>query len=140
MEQVRAWLDDRRTVHVTISRQFYDGSCDRFYIETGRSTVPCVIEERLELLDSVSYTLWTEKELLPSEEIILWEEHGCSVPVRTRFITRTAWFEETYSYNGPLGAEYDRQATIFRVWAPAALEVQLIILQDGQRKKRNIFF
>ena len=135
MEQVRAWLDDRRTVRVTISRQFYDGSCDRFYIESGSTTVACVIEERLELLDGISYTLWTEKELLPSDELILWEEHGCSVPVCTRFITRTSWFEETYSYNGPLGAEYDRQATIFRVWAPTALEVQLILLEEGQRRQ-----
>ncbi|WFN91157.1 type I pullulanase [Arcanobacterium wilhelmae] len=40
-------------------------------------------------------------------------------------------FNEKFAYDGPLGAEYTPQATTFRLWAPTATWVELMLGEDG---------
>ena len=49
-------------------------------------------------------------------------------------IIRSKEFEEKYKYDGPLGFEYSKEKTIFRVWTPVAKEIVLeLVYNDSKR-------
>lgn len=53
-------------------------------------------------------------------------------------ITKTARFELDNYYDGPLGFEYKKEYTIFRVWTPVAKDLRLVLIND--QKEEEFFF
>ncbi|MBU8905254.1 type I pullulanase [Desertibacillus haloalkaliphilus] len=51
-------------------------------------------------------------------------------PVTVGEVVRTKRFDRTYSYSGSLGPLYDQKETTFKVWAPTAIDVRLVIYLD----------
>lgn len=49
-------------------------------------------------------------------------------PLSLGKITRTPRFEFETAYNGPLGCEYHKEYTVFRIWAPVAKEAVLVLV------------
>lgn len=54
-------------------------------------------------------------------------------------ITKTARFELDNYYEGPLGFEYKKDYTIFRVWTPVAKELRLALI-DKNGKEEELYF
>lgn len=64
------------------------------------------------------------------EYIIKGNEHH-SFQVKMGKVVRTLDFDEHYFYNGSdLGATYTKSSTMFKVWAPTATAVELVLHQD----------
>ena len=40
-------------------------------------------------------------------------------------------FNDKYYYDGELGAIYNKEETIFRVWSPEAKSLELLLYRDG---------
>ena len=58
--------------------------------------------------------------------MLIWGE--TKMPIYPRAIVRTDWFDHHYSaLNTKLGADYDRIATTFSIWAPTATSVKLYL-------------
>ena len=57
---------------------------------------------------------------------------------KTETMKITANFDELFAYNGKLGVHYSPEATLFRVWAPVAVNVELVLYDScyGKRKRR----
>ena len=57
-------------------------------------------------------------------------------------LTQIDDFDSLFFYDGPLGIEYKKSATIFRVWAPTALDV-LVKVDDRSyqmtRKQQGLY-
>ena len=56
---------------------------------------------------------------------VLWQQQ--ELVATTGSIIRTPWFDEQYDYDGPLGNEYSKERTTFRLWAPTAASVELAL-------------
>ena len=54
-----------------------------------------------------------------------------SVPVTTGAVVRTKEFDDLFSYDGPLGALYHPNKTIFRLWAPTCCQVELLLFENN---------
>ena len=64
--------------------------------------------------------------------------------INYRFITNTKEFEETYSYDGPLGFNYTKEYTEFYIWAPTAYSIAVNLLDKGifytNYKERGVYY
>lgn len=54
-------------------------------------------------------------------------------------ITKTARFELDNYYDGPLGFEYKKEYTIFRVWTPVAKDLRLVLINHHQKEEEFYF-
>ncbi|MBR6072656.1 MAG: type I pullulanase [Acholeplasmatales bacterium] len=50
--------------------------------------------------------------------------------LRSGSIIRTEEFDENFRYDGPLGFEYSKECTIFRVWSPVAKEIRVELINE----------
>ncbi len=48
-----------------------------------------------------------------------------------RFV-RSDYFDDTFAYDGELGAIYKSDGTMLRIWAPTAQTVEMLIFPDAQ--------
>lgn len=63
------------------------------------------------------------------------------VPVYSGSIVRTAEFESEYFYDGPLGFEYTKDETIFRIWSPVAKAIYISLLyKDGSIGRKDLSY
>lgn len=60
--------------------------------------------------------------------VVLWQQQ--ELIATTGAVVRTKEFDERYYYTGPLGVEYHQNETIFRLWAPTAMQVHLNFYAD----------
>lgn len=54
--------------------------------------------------------------------------------VNTYSLFKTSDFNSKYTYDGELGAIYTKENTIFRVWSPVSIEIELRIYNSGTPK------
>lgn len=54
-------------------------------------------------------------------------------------ITKTARFELDNYYDGPLGFEYKKEYTTFRVWTPVAKDLRLVLIDQDQKEEEFYF-
>ncbi len=81
-----------------------------------------------------SATIFTEEELSIGEAYILSKEGYGEINVSMVSIYGTKAFEDAYTYEGnDLGASYTKDSTTFKVWAPTAANVQLLLYNDGYK-------
>lgn len=50
--------------------------------------------------------------------------------LRSGAIIRDPKFDEMFKYDGPLGMDYSKEKTIFRVWTPVAKEIYIEVIKD----------
>lgn len=63
------------------------------------------------------------------------------VPVYSGSVVRTTEFESEYFYDGPLGFEYTKEATVFRVWSPVAKAIYVSLLyKDGSIGHQDLVY
>ncbi len=63
------------------------------------------------------------------------------VPVYSGSIVRTTEFESEYFYDGPLGFEYSKEKTIFRVWSPVAKSIYVSVsYKDGSMDRKDLTY
>ncbi|OFI45704.1 type I pullulanase [Floricoccus penangensis] len=59
---------------------------------------------------------------------------GTETPVYFGAVVRTDEFDTIFAYYGQLGALYSPQATNFKLWAPTASKVELIVFKNNQEE------
>ncbi|MFI3604641.1 type I pullulanase [Vagococcus fluvialis] len=64
------------------------------------------------------------------KEYYIVTENQDKIPVGLGGVVRTSEFDETYAYDGKLGALYSKEKTDFVLWAPTASQVELVLYQD----------
>ncbi|WP_158211722.1 type I pullulanase [Alkalihalobacterium alkalinitrilicum] len=108
-------------------------SHDFFKLRTGKKEIPIVnVKEQsnrqymLQLLDPVEF----------GKEYTLDTKLGDSLLVEVGSVVRTNAFDDLFYYeDNDLGATYSQSSTTFKVWAPTATEVRLIVFNEWQEEK-----
>lgn len=128
-----AYYDDYYTICAYLSKNFYNGKSNVFYLRTPEGSLEeCKIVSQANINnDYIKYVLSIEQELSLSERYELVEEHALTTELAFGLIVKTETFEEEYSYDGSdLGTTYTPEETKFVFWAPLASEV-LIRVRRG---------
>ena len=63
------------------------------------------------------------------------DEEGHLTLLKSGSVVRTEEFAQKYNYDGPLGFEYHKDKTIFRIWSPVAKEIILELHHNDEINK-----
>lgn len=128
VERFEAHLDDYSTLTAYVSKNFYQGRSDAFYLRDAKGHLSkCdIFSYEQSGSEYFSYTLGLKTKITIGETYELLEEHGLSVPVQYSLITKTDRFDEEFYYEGDdLGCHPSDKETSFALWAPTAHRVVL---------------
>ncbi|PYZ93802.1 type I pullulanase [Salipaludibacillus keqinensis] len=128
MGKYKAWLDDIHFVEV----EGNDLAEDTIGIKKAKISVDhdkwTLLVEKIIDQDTV---LFRTSEALPIGKELMFLFNDKEIPVHTRKIVRTEWFEKEFAApNAELGATYHSNYTVFRVWSPVATDVVLSLSDE----------
>ncbi len=126
---VEAYLDNYDTLSVEVSRRYYHGVCDYFYVRDQKGKlIHCRIKGNEEFDLFRRYSLELDEELCFGVDYELVCSQGYRTPVQFRYIVQTERFDREFYYEKEdLGAFVQNGKTHFCLWAPTASEVILIL-------------
>lgn len=134
---VEAYLDSYDTLKVEVSRRYYNGLCERFYVKDRQGKMIHCQMKRTEEFDLFRrYLLVLDEELEFSKEYELVCNQGYRAPIQFRYIVQTERFEQQFFYDKEdLGSFVIENKTYFNLWAPTATEITLSLIYP-QHKER----
>lgn len=128
---VEAYLDSYDLVTVEVSRRYYNGQCDSFYISDNQGKViSCKIISNEEHDSFKRYRAQIKEELEFGKEYDLVVNQGYRCSLSFRYIVLTERFDQEFYYEGNLGAIVENDKTIFKLWAPTATKVTLCLMDE----------
>ena len=68
------------------------------------------------------------------------DELGNTTPLNSGAIIREPEFEEKFYYDGPLGVEYSKSKTTFRIWSPVAKEIYIELNIKGKSERHDLTY
>lgn len=149
VERFEAHLDDYHVITAYLSKQFYQGRSDAFYVRDVKGKLhKCEIHSYEHSGDDYfAYTLGIKDLLVIGAYYEVIEEHGLSVPLQYSLITKSARFDQEFYYDGlDLGCHPTEEETRFALWAPTANRVVLEIFKESgphvleaQRSEKGVF-
>lgn len=135
IESIAAYCDDKQTITVDVSRNFYQGDAGKFYLENEDGNIEeCRIRQIENRTNEIRYTLETFSSIEIGRDLRVVSEKGYQAVLQYRLVTQKPFFDEMYSYDGDdLGAVVHEGKTTFKVWAPTAVKVGLDIEFEGRQ-------
>lgn len=140
-DALECYIDNFDKVNVYISKNFYGGLSRIFHLKDSKDNiVPLSIKKKEELSNQyIHYELTADSPIEIGEEYMLFDEHCQSVPAQYSHIVKTEKFDEDFAYDGDdLGITYTPRKTTFRLWAPTAFEINLVLRPDGADGRKEI--
>ncbi len=132
-----AYLDQFDTVNVYMSKNFFGGSSRSFHLKDSKDhLLRANIESKTELPNNyVHYVLKLEEPLEIGEEYTVFDEHCKTTPAQYAHIVKTKRFSDLYAYDGDdLGVTYTKKATTFKLWAPSAHRIRVLLERGGRQE------
>ncbi|MEB1807856.1 MAG: type I pullulanase [Bacillaceae bacterium] len=106
---------------------------DYFRLRMGNKEIPIL---NVNITSSNEVTLQLMQSIEFGKEYTLFTKNGQSCFVEVGEVVRTKAFDDMFYYElNDLGANYSTVGTTFKVWAPTATEVRLVIFNDWQEEK-----
>lgn len=121
----QAYLDEMKLITILLPKSYHEGHSAYFEIQDEQKSVRLQIREKIELDDCVKYICLCEDEPMLGKTYWISDEHGEKTDLQIGAVIRAKEFDQKYYYDGDLGVSYDKQKTVFKVWAPTATGVKL---------------
>lgn len=148
-ESFEAYFDGFDRINVYKSNNLFGGQSSFYHLKDSREhIIPLELSSRSELPNGYVHSVLTPKEPINvGEEYYVYDEHCQKTPAVYSHITKTRQFAEMFNYGGSnLGLTYTPEASIFRLWAPTAFRIILImhdeektIYHEMRRKEHGLF-
>ncbi len=133
VNRFEAHLDDYGIITAYLSKEFYQGRSDVFYLrdESGKLEKCSIYNYEHSGNDYYKYTLGCDENLIIGNKYEVLEEHGLTVPLQYSLITKSLRFDEEFYYDGnDLGVKCDKDACDFAIWAPTASRIVVEIFEN----------
>jgi pullulanase len=128
VEKFEAHLDDYKVITIYLSRQFYQGRSESFFLRDSAGKLSKLPIHGFELTsgDYTKYVLGAPDSIIIGDAYDVVEEHSLATPLQFALITKTARFDEEFYYEGDdLGVHPVGSHTDFALWAPTANRVMV---------------
>ena len=139
MEQIRAYFDDYDLIVVAVAQG--NNFVPPFTLLDGNTQIGTEVVYQYEEQGFHYYGVRFQTDLNIGNSYYL-SSGSLKYLVQYRFITKTSRFDEEFAYNGPLGVSYGKDTSAFRLWAPTASKVEILIngkVYEMARAKQGIF-
>lgn len=148
-ESFEAYFDGFDRINVYKSNNLFGGQSSFYHLKDSKERIiPLELSNRSELPNGYVHSVLTPKEpIVVGEEYYVYDEHCLKTPAIYSHITKTPQFADLFNYVGnDLGLTFTPKDSIFRLWAPTAFRIVLILKHDGEtatfemeRKERGLF-
>lgn len=133
VNRFEAHLDDYGIITAYLSKEFYSGRSDVFYVRDHKGALnKCSIYSYEQSgNDYFKYTLGCDPNLIIGDTYDVLEEHGLTVPLQYSLITKSLKFDEEFYYDGSdLGVKCTLDSCDFAIWAPTANRIVVEIFKE----------
>jgi pullulanase len=130
-------------IEIQVSKGYYGGYVEGFYLRDHKDIYKLDVHKEWEDEQYCYYHAQHDLDITKTYDII--NTYGLSVVLQYRKLIHMPMFDETFYYsNMDLGSSYQKEQTIWKVWAPTALEVLLYIHEDNKtypmiKDKQGVF-
>lgn len=127
---LEAYLDDIHLIKFYFQKISYNGKSQKFYLKHQQE---CLELEIITVEEKENYFVYHLKtpELKIGEKYDIEHEYGRKTPLQYGNIVKTAYFDQFNYTENDLGATFTNNTTTFKVYAPTAYRMQLI-LEDSE--------
>lgn len=129
-----AYLDGMNNVTIYMRMNNYGGNSTCFYLEDeDHNQIPLFIEN--DYCDELyhTYECTFKEDIVFGKHYVAYHEFGRSTHLQFSEVVKTEAFDEMFYYDkNDLGANYNKDKTIFKVWAPTAYRVLVEIEKDNK--------
>jgi pullulanase len=133
VERFEAHLDDYNSITVYLSKRFYQGKSESFFLREPSGKLSKLIIKSFENTSNEysKYMLAGCDSIMFGVPYVIVEEHSLSTPLQIGLIVKSPRFDQEFYYPGnDLGAHVNGGATEFVLWAPTAVAVKVQIDTD----------
>lgn len=135
-DSIIAWYDDVHRLIIEHPSSNFLNKPDTPVRITERSTNTHYYNANINHSDEKEIIVELDNPLPIGRDLVLvWDE--LEIPIYTRKITRTKWFEDNFFTNRKLGAFCNNKSTSFSIWSPVATAVHLQIKNNFYLLDRN---
>ena len=141
VEKFEAHLDDYKVITIYLSRQFYQGRSESFFLRDSAGKLSKLPIHGFELTsgDYTKYVLGAPDSIIIGDAYDVVEEHSLATPLQFALITKTARFDDEFYYEGDdLGVHPVGSHTDFALWAPTANRVMVEVYVDDVKELREM--
>ncbi len=148
-QRFEAYLDDYNLLTIYLSKQFYQGKSDVFYLREEDGTLHKLIIKYSENTSSdYSKYICTGCDFIEfGKHYECVEEHGLSTPLKIGLIVKKEKFDQDHYYEkDDLGVVIEKDKTTFSLWAPTATQARVHILHkdneytlEMMRKEKGVY-
>ncbi len=136
MRKLDAYIDSFEYLTILIGEDYYSKRNKLYLFEDGKKKSLEVVESFKEH-DFYKFIVKNPGVVLNKDYEVGYTNEVRGI-LRSGSIIRDPRFDELYKYDGPLGMEYSKEKTIFRVWSPVAKEIYLDVIKNNKEEKINL--
>lgn len=115
-----AYVDDMNIITVLIPAEQKEIMTPPFRLETETTDFPLAVREEYRLEDTYKYVCVSDRPVTFGKIHAVRASSGDKTDLQIGAVIRTDTFDDSFYYDGELGAVYTANYTDFKVWAPAA--------------------
>lgn len=136
LEKMKAYIDSYEIITILLDKDI-DPINRRFYLidNTKKMKIKLNILNYFEEYYNNKFIIQNIANLKLNCDYYIVSDLGDECLLRSGSIIRCEEFEAEFKYDGPLGFEYSKEKTTFRIWSPVAKEIEIELI-DGENKKR----
>ena len=129
----RAYLDTYDMVTLLVNEEAKDRVQGPFFLVdkvTGEA-IELGVKKISKLMDGIKYRLMIQGFISFSHSFEVIDSRGLKIPLLVGKVTRSERFDQQfYAPSAKLGSFYEKEQTTFRIWAPIATQISLILYQE----------
>jgi len=133
MEKIKAYIDSFSELTILVDKQINKPNTT-FYLLDGRERKRLTILNGYEEEMHYKYIVNNPNVKL-NKEYYISDNYGNKGLLRSGAVVRDPLYDSMFSYDGPLGVEYSKNKTTFRLWTPVAKEIYVELI-NGDNKER----
>ena len=128
-----SYLDEYNKITILVPKSYYNGEIAPFKLinMTTSEAYELKVEEKFDFGNELKYSLSIQGFVTVGTEYQVMDCYKNTSYLFLGYIARTEEFDKRFYYNGDdLGPSYSKNMTRFKLWAPTATQVQLILYEN----------
>ncbi|MBN6889390.1 pullulanase [Cytobacillus horneckiae] len=133
-----AYLDELQLITILLPFDYHNGHSESFTLIHAGVHIPLYIVDVTEIENYRKYCCRVEAEIVFGDRYWVKDEHGGKTDMQIGAVIRTHQFDEKFYCDAELGAKYHKEQTVFRLWAPTATEVKLVLQSPEDKAEKKM--
>ena len=136
-----SYLDEYNKITILVPKSYYGGEIAPFRLVNlmNQEVLELKVEEKFDFGNELKYILSIQGFVEVGQEYRVMDCYNNDSYLFLGYIARTDEFDKRFYYTGDdLGATYSKTMTRFKLWAPTATQVQLVLYEEDVTHYRKM--